>query len=64
MVSLAHKFAYENTFINAEAVSAVAMLDLAQMYGIFGTPHTVLNHTHHLRGRLREAQLLEAITGF
>jgi hypothetical protein len=29
-----------------------------------GTPHTVLNGLHHLKGRLQEEQLLAAITKY
>jgi hypothetical protein len=61
VVSLAHKFAFESPPINAEAISAVAMPELAQRYQILGTPHTVLNGLVHLKGRLQETQLLEAI---
>ncbi len=37
------------------------MPDLAQYYKVLGTPHTVLNSARHLKGRIREEQLLEAI---
>jgi hypothetical protein len=37
------------------------MPELAQRYHILGTPHTVLNGLVHLKGRLQEKQLLEAI---
>lgn len=61
MVSLAHKFAFENPQIKAEAISAVAMPELAQSYKILGTPHLVLNGQLHLKGRVGEDQLLAAI---
>jgi hypothetical protein len=61
VVSLAHKFAFESPQINAEAISAVALPELAQRYHIRGTPHTVLNGLVYLKGRLQETQLLEAI---
>ena len=61
MVSLAHKFAFESPQIKTEAISSVAMPDLARMYGILGTPHLVLNGKIHLKGRLKEAQILEAV---
>ena len=60
-VSLAHKFAFESSHIMAEAISAVVMLELAQHYRVFSTPHIVLNGQHHLRGRVNEAQLLRAV---
>jgi hypothetical protein len=62
VVSLAHKFAFESPLITAEAISAVAMIELAQSYKIFGTPHIVLNRLDHLTGRVTEAELLTAIT--
>jgi hypothetical protein len=61
VVSLAHKFAFESPQIKAEAISAVALPDLAQRYRVLGTPHTVLNGVVHLKGRLKEVQLLAAI---
>ena len=61
MVSLAHKFAFENPQIRVEAISAVVLPELAQRYKILGTPHTVLNGVTHLKGQVREEQLLAAI---
>ncbi len=61
MAGLAHKFAFENSRITAQAISAVAMPDLAQHYKVLGTPHTVLNGARHLKGRLTETKLLAAI---
>jgi hypothetical protein len=61
MVSLAHKFAFECPHISAEAISAVVMPELARHYGVLGTPHMVLNGTHHLKGRAPEGRLLATI---
>jgi hypothetical protein len=61
VVSLAHKFAFESPQVTTEAISAVALPELAHSYKILGTPHTVLNGQIHLKGRLGEAALLEAI---
>ena len=61
MVSLAHKFAFESSQVTTEAISAVALPELARRYKILGTPHTVLNGQIHLKGRLGEAALLKAI---
>jgi alkyl hydroperoxide reductase subunit AhpF len=61
VVSLAHKFAFENPQIKVEAISAVALPELAQSYKILGTPHMVLNGEAHLKGRMQEEQLLAAI---
>jgi len=58
---LAHKFAFETRFISAEAVSVVAAPNLAHRHKILGTPHTVINDQIHLKGRLSEKQLLQAI---
>ena len=69
MVSLAHKFAFESPYIQADGVSAVQLPELANEYGVLGTPHTVVFHgqgrpsskAEHLRGPISEAQLLEVI---
>lgn len=61
VVSLVHKFAFESAHIVAEAISAVVMIELAQHYRVLSTPHLVLNKLHHLKGRLREEQLLKGI---
>jgi hypothetical protein len=61
VVGLAHKFAFESPQVTAEAVSALVMPELAQHYGVFGTPHLVLNGRRHLKGRVQEEQLLSAI---
>ena len=61
MASLVHKFAFESPVITVEAISVVAMVELAQSYKVFGTPHIVLNRLDHLTGRVTEAQLLAAI---
>ncbi|MBE7549894.1 MAG: thioredoxin family protein [Anaerolineales bacterium] len=58
---MVHKFAFESAQITAEAVSAVVMVELAQHYGVMGTPHLVLNGVDHVRGRVDEEQLLASI---
>ena len=58
---MAHKFAFESPLVTAEAVSAVALPELAQAYNVLGTPHTVLNDELHLAGRVQEEQLLAAV---
>jgi protein-disulfide isomerase len=64
VASLAHKFAFESIQITAEAISTVVVPELARTYNVLGTPHTVLNGEVHLKGRLREEQLLKAILSF
>jgi hypothetical protein len=64
VVSLAHKFAIESPQITVEAISAVAMPELARAYKIVGTPHTLLNDQVELRGQVEETQLLAAIESF
>jgi thioredoxin-related protein len=69
VVSLAHKFAFESPYIQADGVSSVQLPELASEYGVLGTPHTVIFHgqgepssgAEHLRGLVSEAQLLEVI---
>lgn len=58
---MAHKFAIENPQITVEAISAVAMPELARAYNVLGTPHTVLNDRLQLRGPVEEIELLAAI---
>jgi hypothetical protein len=36
------------------------MVELAQHYRVFSTPHIVLNGQRHLKGRVKEDQLLRA----
>jgi hypothetical protein len=69
VASLAHKFAFESLYVQADAVSSVQLPELAGEYGVLGTPHTVIvhcwddasNQPEHLRGQVSEAQLLKAI---
>jgi hypothetical protein len=61
VVSLAHKFAIENSQITVEAISAIAMPELARAYHVLGMPHTVLNDQIQLRGQIAETELLAAI---
>jgi hypothetical protein len=61
VVSLAHKFAIENPQITVQAISAVAMPELARAYDVLGTPHTVLNDQIQLKGQIEETELLAAI---
>ncbi|MBI1881297.1 MAG: thioredoxin family protein [Chloroflexi bacterium] len=58
---MAQKFAFESSHVTAEAISAVAMVALAQHYRVFSTPHIVLNGQRHLKGRVKEDQLLRAV---
>jgi protein-disulfide isomerase len=37
------------------------MVELAQHYGVMGTPHLVLNGAHHVMGRVGEEKLLASI---
>jgi protein-disulfide isomerase len=58
---LAHKFAIENPQITVEAISAVAMPELARAYNVLGTPHTILNNQIQLIGQIEETELLAAL---
>jgi glutaredoxin-like protein len=64
-VRLAHKFAIENELIRADMVEAIEFPHLANKYGVYGVPRTVINDKVHQEGAVPEplllAKLLEAL---
>ena len=64
-VRLAHKFAMENDLIRADMVEAIEFPHLANKYGVYGVPRTVINDKVHQEGAVPEpmmlAKLLEAV---
>ncbi|RME70389.1 MAG: hypothetical protein D6784_16810 [Chloroflexi bacterium] len=55
---MAHRFAFESPLVRAEAVSAVAVPDLAAACRVRSTPDTLIDGQVHLRGVPTEAELL------
>jgi len=64
-VRLAHRFAMENDLIRADMVEAIEFPHLANKYGVYGVPRTVINESTHQEGAAPEpmmlAKLLEAL---
>jgi glutaredoxin-like protein len=64
-VRLAHKFAMESDLIRADMVEAIEFPHLANKYGVYGVPRTVINEKVHQEGAAPEplmlAKLLEAV---
>jgi thioredoxin-related protein len=59
---LAHMFAVENHFVQAEMVEAMEFPDLANKHNISGVPHTVINNgAGNIVGAVPEADLVAAI---
>src|SRR5690606_6459281 len=54
-VRLAYKFAQANEQIKADMVEAQEFPELAQRYGVFGVPRTVINETTHVEGAVPES---------
>lgn len=54
-VRLAHKFALANEHIKADMVEAQEFPELAQRYGVFGVPRTVINEETHVEGAVPES---------
>ena len=66
-VRLAHKFAIENEHITADMVEAIEFPHLANKFGVYGVPRTVINDIVHQEGAVPEPlmldKLLEAVGG-
>jgi glutaredoxin-like protein len=64
-VRLAHKFAMESDLITADMVESIEFPHLANKYGVYGVPRTIINETIHQEGAAPEpmmlAKLLEAV---
>jgi len=60
-VRLAHQFALESPRVRGEMVEATEFPHLAQKYGVFGVPKTVMNESVTLDGAVPEAAFLEAV---
>lgn len=64
-VRVAHKFAIESDLVRADMVEAIEFPHLANEYGVYGVPRTVINGTVHQEGAAPEplilAKVLEAV---
>jgi predicted DsbA family dithiol-disulfide isomerase len=60
-VRLAHQFALENDFIQADMVEATEFPHLVQRYGVRGVPRTVVNETVFIDGALPEELYLDRV---
>ncbi|MFN4294688.1 MAG: protein disulfide oxidoreductase [Thermoflexales bacterium] len=57
-VLLAHKLALASDWITADMVEATEFPHLANKYGVYGVPRTVINETIHIEGAVPEATLV------
>lgn len=53
-VRFAHKLAIHSDYVKADMVEAQEFPDLAQRYGVFGVPRTVINEDTHMEGAMPE----------
>ena len=61
-VLLAHKLAIASHQVKADAVDASEFEELADRYGVFGVPHTVINDRIHVPGAVSEEELVAELT--
>jgi glutaredoxin-like protein len=60
-VRLAHKFAIESEHITADMVEAIEFPHLANKFGVYGVPRTVINEKVHQEGAVPEPMMLEKL---
>jgi len=60
-VRLAHQFAIENSQIRADMVEAIEFPHLANKYGVYGVPRTVINDKVHQEGAVPEPMMLNKL---
>lgn len=51
----------ENPAITADVIEAVEFPELAQRYGVYGVPKTVINEVEAIEGAVPEDQLLQRV---
>jgi len=65
MVQLAHKLAVASPLVRADGVEATEFPELAEKYGVYGVPRTVISaeggEDQHIEGAVPEAKLLAAL---
>ncbi|WP_324716963.1 thioredoxin family protein [Carboxydochorda subterranea] len=60
-VRLAHQFAMESSYVTADMIEATEFPELAEKYGVYGVPKTVINETGELEGAVPEAHFLREV---
>jgi glutaredoxin-like protein len=61
-VILAHQFAMESAFVEAEMVEAMEFPDLSNQFGVSGVPHTIFNSgLGEFVGAMPESHVLEKL---
>lgn len=60
-VRLAHQFAMESPFVRADMVEALEFPELADRYGVYGVPKTVINDREEVEGAVPEAVMLQYV---
>jgi predicted DsbA family dithiol-disulfide isomerase len=64
---LAHKFALESDFFNADIIEAMEFPFLVNKYGVLGVPKTIVNEQTSIEGSLPEdkflSEILKAVQG-
>lgn len=60
-VRLAHKLAIESDRIRADMIEAIEFPHLANKYGVYGVPRTVINDQVHQEGAVPESVLLSKL---
>jgi len=58
---LAHKFALESDFLNADIIEAMEFPFLVNKYGVLGVPKTIVNEQTSIEGSLQEDKFLSEI---
>ncbi len=58
---LAHRFAMENDLIAADCIESTEFPDLAEKYGVYAVPKTVINESAFIEGAMPEAFFLDSI---
>lgn len=60
-MSLAQRFAIENSYIHADCIEVTEFPDVAEKYRVYAVPKTVINEQTGVEGALPESRLLEAV---
>lgn len=61
MVRLAHQAAFESPWIRADMVEAMEFPELADFYGVYGVPRTVINEVIHIEGAVPEGYFINEL---
>ncbi|MCA1583317.1 MAG: thioredoxin family protein [Acidobacteria bacterium] len=57
---MAHKMAFVNEHITADAIAALDFMDLSRKYRVTGVPKTIVNETIDIVGALPESMFVRA----